>query len=107
MSTGSQQPPAKDYRVNFFRPSPGYMRRKVLYIWVLLFSWAFFTFGFQVVISLIGNPAGESWLTDLTLLGFPLHYLFTGHFLIVWFIILCILFNLFIDRLGQQYRKRR
>ena len=107
MPTESQQPPEKDYQVNFFRPRPGYMRRKVLYIWVLLFSWAFFTFGFQALLSLTGGPTGEGRLTDLTLFGFPLHYFFTGHFLIVWFILLCVLFNLFIDRLGRRYRKRR
>jgi hypothetical protein len=36
-----------------------------------------------------------------------LHFWFTGHFLIVWFIILCIFYNLFIDRLADQHRKRK
>ncbi len=107
MPAEPQTPTEHDYRVNFFRPRTGYMRRKVAYIWVLLISWAFFTFGFQALLALIGGPDGQSRLTELTIFGFPLHVWFTGHFLIVWFILICILFNLFIDRLGQQHRKRR
>jgi putative solute:sodium symporter small subunit len=99
---------AGDYRVNFFRPRPGYMRRRVTYTWVLLISWAFFTFGFQFLLAGAGrNPAGESALTEATLLGFPFHFWFTAQFLIVWFIFLCFLFNLFVDHLANIYRKHR
>ncbi len=103
-------PPAEppNYRVNFFRPRPGRMAAKVRYLWVLLLSWAVFALGFQVVLALIGrSPAGESRLTEFTVFGFPFHYWFTGHFLIVWFIILCLFYNLFIDRLADQHRKRK
>ncbi len=102
------KPPAGDYRVNFFRPRPGYMRTKVIYIWVLLTSWALFTFGFQWLLSALGrNADGASWLTETTVFGFPFHFWFTGHFLIVWFIFLCFLFNTFVDRLTQLYRRRK
>lgn len=97
-----------DYRVNFFRPRTGYLRRRVTYTWVLLVSWAFFTFGFPLLLrALQDNGAGEGPLTRLTLFGFPFHYWFAGQFLIVWFIFLCILFNLFLDQLTQAYRKRK
>ena len=98
----------RDYRVNFFRPRPGYLRRRVIYTWILLISWAFFTFGFQILLTwLQRNAAGEGRLTDLHLFGFPFHYWFTGQFLIVWFIFLCFLFNIFLDQLTKIYRKRR
>lgn len=83
------------------------MRRRVVYTWILLFSWAFFTFGFQPLLAGSGrNAAGESAPTESTLFGFPFHYWFTAHFLVIWFIILCFLFNLFVDRLTNIYRKR-
>ncbi|BCR06122.1 sodium:solute symporter [Desulfuromonas versatilis] len=101
-------PPAKDYRVNFFRPRPGFMRQKVRYTWILLISWAFFTFGFQLLLLLTQRKAdGTGRLTETVVLGFPLHYLFSGQFIIVWFIVLCLLFNLFVDHLTKLYRKRK
>jgi putative solute:sodium symporter small subunit len=97
-----------DYQVNFFRPRTGYLRRRVTYTWVLLVSWAFFTFGLPLLLrALQEDPSGTSRLTGLTLFGFPFHYWFAGHFLIIWFIFLCILFNLFLDQLTQAYRKRK
>jgi len=93
-------------RVNFFAPPPGLLRKKVFYIWILLLSWAFFTFGFQILLYLVQEtPDGDSLLTRLTLFGFPLHFWFSGQFLIVWFILLCILFNYFVDRLSSPKGK--
>lgn len=101
-------PPAGDYRVNFFRPRPGYMRRKVWLIWLMLAGWAGCTFGFQLLLQLQQrNASGEGPLTEATFLGFPFHYWFTGQFLILWFIFLCLVFNLGVDRLAEQFRKRR
>lgn len=100
--------PADDLRVNFFRPRPGFMRRKVLYTAVLLTGWALLTFGFQAFLTVTAEgPGGEGPLTDTTFFGFPFHYWFTGQFLIVWFIFLCYLFNIFIDHLTRTYQKRK
>ncbi|MBE0598752.1 MAG: DUF4212 domain-containing protein [Desulfuromonadales bacterium] len=100
--------PGGDYRVNFFRPRPGYLRKRVGYTWILLISWAFFTFGFQILLMLVETgPAGEGPLTNLSVFDFPLPYWYTGQFLIVWFIFLCLLFNLLVDHLTKIYRKRR
>lgn len=96
-----------DYRVNFFRPRPGFMRRKVIYTTLLLAGWAFLTFGFQVLLASGDAPGGEGYLTERTFFGFPFHYWFTGQFLIVWFIFLCYLFNIFIDHLTRIYHKRK
>lgn len=109
--TQDRQPPeepARDYRVNFFRPRPGFMRQQVRFIWIMLAAWGLFAFGFQfLLVFLQRNPVGQGVLTQTTLLGFPFHFWFTGQFLIVWFILLCFLFNLFIDRLNEKYRRRK
>jgi len=99
-------PAPRDTGVNFFRPRPGFMRKKVMYTWLLLLSWAIFTFGFQFVLALQDEGSG-GLLTETVILGFPFHYWFTGQFLIVWFILLCFLFNTFVDRLTKIYQKRK
>lgn len=108
MSRKDPDRPADDFHVNFFRPRPGFMRRKVIYTSLLLAGWAFLTFGFQVLLAFTGGePGGEGPLTDRTFFGFPFHYWFTGQFLIVWFILLCYLFNIFIDHLTRIYHKKK
>lgn len=109
MSSGNESPdPAPDYRVNFFRPRPGFMRREVRFIWLMLAGWALLTFGFPLYLVLVQQSAdGSSPLTRATLLGFPFHYWFSGQFLIVWFIALCFLFNVLVDHLTERFRRRR
>jgi putative solute:sodium symporter small subunit len=98
----------KRWRVNILRPLTGYMRREVLLIWFMLLGLGGVTFGFQLLLVLLGEtPAGEGPLTAASFFGFPLHFWFTGQFLILWFIVLCLLYNLFIDRLTEKFRKRR
>lgn len=99
----NQKPP----RINFFRPLPGFMRREVIFIWIALCGWALLTFGFQYLLAVRVDAEGHNTLTDTTIFGFPFHYWFTGQFLIVWFIFLCILFNLLVDRISDRYRRRR
>lgn len=98
----------KDYRVNFFRPQRGFMRSEVLYIWVALIFWALLIFGFQFLIY-SGQTSGDGSgpLTSRTIFDFPFEYWFTGQFLIVWFILICFLFNLMVDRLTERCRRRR
>ena len=108
MRDEERRPGDEPWRVNILRPNAGYMRREVLLIWVMLFGWGMLTFGFQLLLVWWGEtPAGEGPLTATRIFGFPLHFWFTGQFLIVWFIVLCLLYNLFIDRLTEKFRKRR
>lgn len=94
--------------VNFFRPMRGYMRRRVILTWIMLGAWALLTFGFQLLLYLTQSEAGGTGpLTETTLFGFPLHFLYTGQILIVGFIVLCYLFNTFIDWLTRKYTRRR
>ena len=95
--------PADDLRVNFFRPRRGFMSREVTIISVTLAAWAALTFGFPLY--LVFCPQAQ--LTGRTIFGMPVHYWFSGQFLILWFIIICFCFNLLIDWLTESYRRRR
>ena len=101
-------PPSADFRVNFFRPRAGFMRREVRIIWAMLAGWALLTFGFPLyLIWTQTNPRGVSPLTSATLFGFPCHYWFSGQFLVLWFILLSFLFNVLVDRLIDRSRHPR
>lgn len=94
--------------VNIFRPKNGYMGSEVKIILLILAGWGICTFGFQVLLRLLGSPPlWESFLTRLTFFGLPFHFWFTGQFLPLWFVILCAVFNVFIDRLTARHSRRR
>ncbi|WP_243372565.1 sodium/substrate symporter small subunit [Geotalea sp. SG265] len=95
------------YRVNFFRPKRGYMRDEVRITILILLGWLILTFGFQLLLVLLGDRSGQSALTLRTFFTLPFHFWFTGQFLPLWFIILCIAFNLCIDRLSESHSRRR
>lgn len=104
MPISQPEPPATDdLRVNFFRPRPGFMRREVTIIWLTFTAWALFTFGFPLYLAL----CPQARLTVRTIFGMPLHYWVSGQFLIIWFILICVVFNLLIDRLTESFHKRR
>lgn len=96
------------YEVNVFRPKKGYMGSEVALILLVLVGWGVTTFGFQILLTLLGSPpAGGSALTRFSFFNLPFHFWFTGQFLPLWFIILCILFNLRIDRLAERSSRER
>jgi putative solute:sodium symporter small subunit len=97
----------KRYHVNLFNPKKGGMRDEVLIIFVILFGWAFLTFGFQVLLAACQGTGAGSLLAGLTLFNLPVHFWFTGQFLPLWFIILCVIFNLYIDRITEYHSRRR
>jgi len=92
-----------DLRVNFFRPRRGFMRQEVTIIWITLSCWALLTFGFPLY--LVFCPLAQ--IADRTIFGMPVHYWFSGQFLILWFILICVVFNLLIDWLTESYRRQR
>lgn len=97
----------KRYQVNLFRPRKGQMRDEVLIIFAILFGWGVCTFGFQILLAVCCGTGAEALLTGLTLFNLPLHFWFTGQFLPLWFIVLCVIFNLYIDRITQYHSRRR
>lgn len=96
------------YDVNLFRPKKGYMGGEVGIIFIVLVGWGVATFGFQFIVWLLAEtPHGTSILTRLSFFNLPFHFWFTGQFLPLWFVILCIIFNLYIDRLTERHSRRR
>lgn len=96
------------YTVNLFRPKKGYMRAEVAVILTALFGWGMMIFGFQFLVWLASESSnGQSLLTRFRFFSFPFHFWFTAQFLPLWFIILCIIFNLYTERLTEQHRRKK
>jgi putative solute:sodium symporter small subunit len=99
--------PDRKFAVNLFRPKSAYMKGEVLTMLFILVLWGVAAFGFQLWLMLSAGPAGKSWLESFTFFNLPFHYWFTAQMLPLWFIIICVLFNVFIDRLTEKESRRR
>ncbi len=96
------------YHVNLFRPKSGYMVDELSVVVMMLVAWAGATFGFQFLLAFLAEtPGGNGLITRLSFFNLPFHFWFTGQFLPLWFIILCALFNLYIDRLTERHSRKR
>ena len=96
------------YTVNLFRPKKGYMREEVAIMLAVLLGWGGVTFGFQLLIRLLSESSqGCSLVTRFFFFNLPFHFWFTAQFLPLWFIILCFVFNVYIDRLTERHSRRR
>lgn len=106
-------------------PGSDMVRREIRFIALILLVWALGSFGFIIVLWAIGtkgppvlpldahgwenrfniDPAalpGESWLTRIDIIGFPLHWLWTGMVLLALFIGLAVYFNVRVDALRRD-----
>jgi putative solute:sodium symporter small subunit len=108
-ATGGNHMETRDrkYAVNLFRPSSAYMRGEVFAIFLVLALWGSASFGFQLWLALSTGSAGKSWLETFTFFNLPFHFWFTAQMLPLWFIMICVLFNLFIDRLADRQNRNR
>ena len=104
LPSGGQE---KNLRINFFRPRPGFMRREVTIIWLTLLAWAVVTFGFPIYLGMTRSDPEALVSSSTTIFGMPAHYWVSGQLLILWFILICFIFNVLIDWLTESYRKRR
>jgi putative solute:sodium symporter small subunit len=96
------------YEVNIFTPKKGYMGDEVVIIFAVLWGWGVATFGFQFLLRFVAEtPSGQSLLTRVSFFNLPFHFWFTGQFLPLWFIILCVMFNIYVDRLTERHSRRR
>lgn len=95
------------YQVNLFSPRAGRMRREVAVIIAVLVCWGGVTFGFQLLLSLLTSSGRGETLTGFTFFNLPFHFWFTGQMLPLWFIIICIVFNIYMDRLSAERRSRK
>ena len=46
----------------------------------------------------------QSFLTDHKFLGFPFHYFYTAEFLLILFVLLCLLYSMRIERLQKRFK---
>ena len=93
--------------INLFRPKAGYMRGEVAIMLAVLCAWGVATFGFQIFLSFADPRGGASWLTTFSFFNLPFHFWFTAQMLPLWFIIICVIFNLCIDRLSERQSRRK
>jgi putative solute:sodium symporter small subunit len=45
----------------------------------------------------------QSFLTDFKFLGFPFHYWYTAQFLLILFVVLCLIYAVTIDKINKEY----
>lgn len=46
----------------------------------------------------------QNFFTDFTFLGFPFHYWYTAQFLLILFVVLCLIYALIIDRMNVKHK---
>ncbi|MDU0458497.1 MAG: DUF4212 domain-containing protein [Geobacteraceae bacterium] len=74
------------------------MKSETRVIKLILISWLTAIVGLQVYVYFLERNYSELLLNELTIFNLPVHFWLTGQFLPLWFIILCVLFNLWMDR---------
>jgi uncharacterized membrane protein len=84
--------------LSIFRPRGTSMRGEVRVIGLVLAGWLVAIVGFQLFVYLLEVSYSELLLNELTFFNLPIHFWLTGHFLPLWFIIICALFNFWMDR---------
>jgi putative solute:sodium symporter small subunit len=84
--------------ISFFRPQGASMRGEVRVIRLVLAGWLIAIVSFQVLVYLLEINYSELLLNELTFFNLPVHFWLTGQFLPLWFIILCAVFNFWMDR---------
>ena len=84
--------------VSFFRPRGATMRGETRVIKLILAGWLLAIVGFQMFTYLLEINYSSLLLNEFTFFNLPVHFWLTGQFLPLWFIILCILFNIWMDR---------
>jgi len=95
-----QTSPKKD--LSFFNPRGATMRSEVRVIKLILSGWLIAIVGFQVFAYLLESSYSELLLTDLIFINLPIQFWLSGQLLPLWFIILCVLFNVWMDRHSEQ-----
>lgn len=84
--------------LSFFRPRGATMKGETRVIKLILVSWLTAIAGSQLYIYLLERSYSALLLNELTFFNLPIHFWLTGQFLPLWFIILCVIFNFWMDR---------
>ena len=88
--------------LSFFRPRGETMRSEVRVIKLILAGWLIAIAGFQLFAYFLEASYSELLLKDLTFFNLPIQFWLSGQLLPLWFIILCALFNIWMDRNSVQ-----
>jgi len=83
---------------SFFRPRGAAMRSEIRVIKLILAGWLIAIVGTQLYVYLLEVNYSAILLEELAFFNLPLHFWLTGQLLPLWFIVLCILFNFWMDR---------
>lgn len=94
--------PSSGRDLNFFRPRGTTMRGEVRVIKLILSGWLLAIVGFQLFAYLLEASYSELLLEDLVFFNLPIQFWLSGQLLPLWFIILCALFNIWMDRNPAQ-----
>jgi putative solute:sodium symporter small subunit len=88
--------------LSFFKPRGATMRSEVRVITLVLSGWLVAIVGFQLFAYFLEISYSEILLKDLTFFNLPIQFWLSGQLLPLWFIILCVLFNIWMDRHSGQ-----
>ncbi|BCS55266.1 DUF4212 domain-containing protein [Geobacter sp. SVR] len=83
---------------NIFKPSGATMKRQILVIGMVLAGWLAAIAGSQGLVYLLGHSRQGESISQWTFFNLPIPFWLTGQFLPLWFIILCVIFNIWMDR---------
>jgi uncharacterized membrane protein len=89
----------------FLTPHGATMRAEVRVIKFILSGWLIAIVGFQLFAYLLEVNYSELLLEDLTFFNLPIQFWLSGQLLPLWFIILCVLFNIWMDRNSVRSRE--
>ncbi|MBK5274735.1 MAG: DUF4212 domain-containing protein [Desulfuromonadales bacterium] len=84
--------------LSIFRPHGRAMRGEVRLIMLVLAGWLISVVCSQFFVYLLEVSYSELLLNELTFFNLPVQFWLTGQFLPLWFIILCVVFNFWMDR---------
>jgi uncharacterized membrane protein len=90
---------------SFLQPRGATMRGEVRVIKLILLGWLIAIIGFQLFAYILEVRYSELLLEDLTFFNLPIQFWLSGQLLPLWFIILCVLFNIWMDRHSVQSRE--
>jgi uncharacterized membrane protein len=78
------------------------MRGEVRVITFILSGWLIAIVGVQFFAYFLEKNYSELLLNDLALINLPIQFWMSGQLLPLWFILLCVLFNIWMDRHTAQ-----
>ena len=88
-----------NYReISFFKPRGELMRGETRVIRLVLAGWLVSVVGYQVFVYAVEESGRGDLFHNWSLFNLPIHLWLTGQLLPLWFIILCVLFNFWMDR---------